>query len=240
MPYRRLPNTDLARIRALKAAVENGDASLVSDLPISLHVLSEARSFLRKFEHAQRGYKQCYDAQIKESRKHQTSVKMARLYLSHFIQVLNLSIIRLEIKETFKKLYGLAAGDTSVPDLTTEAAIALWGKQIIEGEQKRMMQGGQPIYNPTIAKVRVHYDVFLDGYERQKRLQTLTTRSLNDLAAMRAQADKLILTIWNQVEVTYRDLTPDQFRLNKCANYGLIYYYRTDEKQNTSIPNDAD
>ena len=36
MPYRRLPNTDQARVRALKAAVEKGDVYNVLDLAISL------------------------------------------------------------------------------------------------------------------------------------------------------------------------------------------------------------
>ena len=29
---------------------------------------------------------------------------------------------------------------------------------------------------PTIARVKVHYDIFLDSYERQKNLQALTNR----------------------------------------------------------------
>ena len=36
MPYRRLPNTDQARIRALKAVVVKGDIYNVYDLAVSL------------------------------------------------------------------------------------------------------------------------------------------------------------------------------------------------------------
>ena len=50
MPYRRLPNTDQARIRALKAAVGKGDVYNVSELAITLKSLAEARNFLSKFE----------------------------------------------------------------------------------------------------------------------------------------------------------------------------------------------
>ena len=46
MPYRRLPNTDQARIRALKAAVVKGDVCNVYDLAVSLKTLGEARMFL--------------------------------------------------------------------------------------------------------------------------------------------------------------------------------------------------
>ena len=42
--------------------------------------------------------------------------------------------------------------------------------------------------------------VFIDSYEKQKNLQSLTARSLDTLASMRAEADGLILDIWNQVE----------------------------------------
>lgn len=86
MPYRRLPNTDQARVRALKAAVEKGDLYSVRDLAISLKTLFEARNFLQRFEAAQIYYTQCYDNQAKASRKHQANVKTARLYISHFIQ----------------------------------------------------------------------------------------------------------------------------------------------------------
>ena len=82
MPYRRLPNTDQARVRALKAAVEKGDVYNVRDLAISLKTLFEARNFLLKFEAAQIYYTQCYDNQSRASRKHQANVRMARLYIS--------------------------------------------------------------------------------------------------------------------------------------------------------------
>ena len=63
MPYRRLPNTDQARVRALKAAVEKGEMYNVRDLAITLKTLFEARNFLHRFEAAQIYYTQCYDNQ---------------------------------------------------------------------------------------------------------------------------------------------------------------------------------
>ena len=231
MPYRRLPNTDQARIRALKSAVGKGDVYNVNELAISLNTLSEARNFLSKFEIAHNYYAQCYDNQVKESPKHQSNVKTARLYISHFIQVLNLSVLRSEVKPIHKKLYCLPIDNYNVPDLTSEAAMVEWGKRIIEGERKRTSQGGVPIYNPTIAKVKVHYDIFVDSYERQKALQVLTNRSLEGLATMRTRADELILAIWNQVEEKFRNISPNELRLDKCRDYGVIYYYRTGEKR---------
>ena len=229
MPYRRLPKRDQARVRALKAAVEKGDVYNVRDLAISLKTLFEARNFLQRFEAAQIYYTQCYENQSRASRKHQANVKTARLYISHFIQVLNLAVLRDEIKAVHKKLYDLPDANV-VPDLLSEASLVEWGKKIIEGEQRRTGQGGIPIYNPTIARVKVHYDIFLDSYERQKNYQALTNRSLDELSSMRERADELILDIWNQVEAKYQDDTPNEDRLDKCRDYGLIYYYRSSEK----------
>lgn len=230
MPYRRLPNTDQARIRALKAAVAKGEVSNINELPTTLDTLTQARNFLVKFEGAQRYYTQNFDNQAQASRKHQSNAKAARLYVSHFIQVLNLAVLRGEIKEVQKELYELPVDNYNVPDLTTDLALAEWGRRIIEGERKRTSQGGIPIYNPTVAKVRVHYDIFLEGYERQKALQSLTNRSLEQLSAMRARADELILSVWNQVEAHFQEVLPNENRLDKCREYGLVYYYRSGEE----------
>ena len=50
MPYRRLPNTDQARIRTLKAAVAKGESCDIRELPFSINTLALARAFLNKFE----------------------------------------------------------------------------------------------------------------------------------------------------------------------------------------------
>lgn len=229
MPYRRLPNTDQARIRALNAIVQKGEELNVYDLAFSLKSLSLVRNFLTKFEAAHTFYVECFEQQSKAGRKHAANAKMSRLYLSHFIQVLNLAVIRSEIKAAHKDYYGLDVRNHIVPDLTTDANMAEWGAKVIAGEQKRMSLGGVPIYNPTVAKVKVHFDIFMQSYEKQKDLQMATSRSLETLAAMREEADALILDVWNQVEKKYENITPNEKRLDMCRDYGLVYYYRTGE-----------
>lgn len=235
MPYRRLPNTDQARIRALFQAVKKGENYNIYDLVISLHSLSEARNILHKFEIAQKYYKQCFDNQASSSRIHQPNVKVARLYVSHFIQVLNMAVLRGEIKKSYKEWYGLPLDNYNVPDLMTESAIAEWGSKIIAGEHKRTSHGGIPIYNPTIAKVKVHFDIFMDGYDRQKNLQSITARSLEKLAAMRPEVDRIILDIWNQIEKKFEQIESNELKLDKCREYGVVYYYRSNEKNKKDI-----
>ena len=231
MPYRRLPNTDQARVRALKAAVSKGDKSDIRQLPFTIHMLSESRNFLKRFEVAHGYYTKCYENQVSESGKHQANVKIARLYLSHFIQVLHMCIARGEIKSDTKRYYGIAIDVTTLPDLTSEASMVEWSKKIVDGEKKRISMGGVPIYNPTIARVKVHCDLFIESYEKQKALQALTNKSLEALSALRERADELILNIWNSVEEKFQEISVAEDRLTRCREYGLIYYYRTGEKQ---------
>lgn len=230
MPYRRLPNTDKARLRALKAAINQSECVNIKDLPFPIPVLSDAKTLLYRFEMAHQYYVKCYDEQVKNSTKYQNSAKVARMYITHFIQVLNMCIMRKEIKPSVKGLYNLPEDSFNLPDITSDASLVIWGKDVIEGERRRIETGGVPIYNPTIAKVKVHYDIFLSNYERQKALQALTARSLTSLEPLRTQIDELMLRIWNDVELAYKDVTPNELRLDKCRQYGLIYYYRTGEK----------
>lgn len=231
MPYRRLPNTDQARIRAMEKLLEKIGMISVSEMAVSLNTISKIRSLLNRFRRLSEYYKDCFDNQSKASRKHQENTKLARLYISHFIQVLNLAALRMEIKPAQKNYYGLQPNVHNVPDLISETALMEWGEKIIVGEMKRTSEGGIPIYNPTIAKVKVRYDIFVESNERQKNLQRLTAESLEDVTLMRPQVDELILDAWNQIEDYYKDVPDVDKRLDLCREYGIVYYYRAGEKK---------
>ena len=49
---------------------------------------------------------------------------------------------------------------------------------------------------------------------------------------LREEADKIILQIWNVVERHYERRLPYD-RLRSCKNYGLVFYYRPNEKRIT-------
>ena len=231
MPYRRLPNTDQARIRAMEKLLEKVGMISVSEMAVSLNTISKIRGLLNRFRRLSEYYKDCFDNQSKASRKHQENTKLARLYISHFIQVLNLAALRMEIKPAQKNYYGLQPNVHNVPDLISETALMEWGEKIIVGEMKRTSEGGIPIYNPTIAKVKVRYDIFVESNERQKNLQRLTAESLEDVTLMRSQVDELILDAWNQIEDYYKDMPDVDKRLDLCREYGIVYYYRAGEKK---------
>lgn len=229
MPYRRLPNTDLARIYALQKAVEMEGYREKGELVLSYQTTQDAQQFLTKFQRAHRKYQQCYDLHSNSSKTYRKELQMARLYLSHFIQVMNMAIMRGELRKEIKAAYGLPIDNFNNPDLNSETAVQEWGERIIKAEEERTLKGGVPIYNPTIAKVKVHWGVFNDHLYNQRILRANAAKALEEVAEMRSQADDIILDIWNQVEHVYESL-PIEARMEKCKPFGLIYYYRTSEK----------
>ena len=233
MPYRRLPNTDLSRLHSLQHAVRRAQEADFSEQVLPYKLQSDAQRFLAQFENVVLQSKDNYTNSVSANKQFRHVVQNARMYISHFIQVLNLAVIRGEIKKEQKLLYGLDPLNHVVPDLSNEDYILEWGKKIIEGEQKRMAAGGFPIYNPAINKVKVYYDIFCEHYRQHSFHVQNTERVQGDLEPMRKQADALIIEIWDQVENHYKDLFPYE-RMLKCQLYGMIFYYRKGEKKLTA------
>ena len=224
MPYRRLPNTDQARLRALRTAIQMGEKQSYDKQVVSFKAIHEAQTFLNIFEKQMQLYKQTLESQVNANKQYQQILYNARMYISHFI--------RGEIKKEHKLYYHLNHDTHQVPDLSTETAIQEWGKNIISGENERIRNGGTPVYNPTIAKVQVHFEVFKEYKSTQRIYQSTTTHNWEELVNQRKKADTIILDIWNQVEEHYRNEKP-YAKLMKCKKFGLVYYYRRHEKELT-------
>ena len=232
MPYRRLPTTDQTRLHALQRAVEKAGEADFNDQVITYRTLSDAQKFLMIFENQVSQYHSNFQTKVSANKQYRHVVGKTRMYISHFIQVLNMSVMRGEIKKDLKTLYGLEPNRNALPDLSNEEALLEWGQKIIQGEEERIRQGGFPIYNPNITKVKVYYDIFREQQSYQDMHKKNATRVYEDLGELRRKADEIILDIWNTVEAHYKDLLP-YARLQACKSYGLIYYYRTGEKKLT-------
>lgn len=232
MPYRRLPNTDQARLSALQRAVQAASEADFMEQVISYHTLNDAQKFLMQFETQVSQYHDNFRSKVSANKQYRHNVQNARMYISHFIQVLNLAVIRGEIKKEHKELYKLDPNNHILPDLSSEEDLIVWGQNIIDGEQERVRMGGFPIYNPTINKVKVYYDIFKEHQVNQSMHKKTTNRVYENLEVLRKEADAIILKIWNQVEEFYKDQLP-YARLRNCQRYGLIYYYRNGETRLT-------
>ena len=228
MPYRRLPNTDQARLRAFEAALEKGKRIALKELAFSEHNLNKLQDLYPRLSAAMRQLNMAKENQFNKSKEYGAVFKKAKLYITHFLQVVNFAILREEMKPEVREFYGLAADSQRIPSVNLEKDVTEWGKKLIDGEQQRMARGGSPIYNPSIALVKVHYEHFIDAYRMQKAMQNQTNLASQRIIDLRDQADKLIQEVWNQVEESFDYLSPEIKREN-AADYGVVYVYRPAE-----------
>lgn len=236
MPYRRLPNTDNARHKALLKASRKGQEIPPFKLAFSQNAYQKVFSFLPGYEKTMLYQKTALNKQIERNKEYHGLMKKAKLYISHFIQVVNMAIQRGELSQSILAHYRLNNYFKKLPPLNSEEDIIKWGGNIMEGETERIRNGMSPVTNPTIAVVKVRYEKFMEAYTNQKNLQIANTRALKELADLRPIADSIILQIWNEVEESFKDL-PDELRREKASEYGLAYIFRKNEMMENSLFN---
>ena len=227
MPYRRLPNTDNSRIKALKTALENGKELPPFNKPYSSSSLQNINTYLPKYETLLTLHKESLKKQIDKSSEYTYLYKKARNYVSHFIQVLNLAIIRGDLKIISRTFFNIDA--KKLPAFKTENDLLKWGEIVLEGEQQRIRKGGNPMTNPTVGVVRVHFDNFKEAHRYQKILQSNTKRESKSVANIRKEIDAVILQLWNDIELFYESYDDIEKR-NLCRKFGVNYFFRRNEK----------
>lgn len=228
MPYRRLPNTDQARLRALEKAYNTFIYEGLSKVPFSENSLQTLQIFLPRFQHALVNLDAARNNQIKKNKEYLENCRKARMYLSHYIQVMNMAISRNEVKPAIRSFYELHNFENTLPPLTSDKDLLKWGKTIIDGDLKRIMSGGTPFYNPSIAVVKVHYEKFVEAYRFQRSLQNTTDRFSSLVNELRDEADRLIQQIWNEIEETF-NFGSDLFKRENAGKYGVVYVFRKTE-----------
>jgi hypothetical protein len=233
MPYRRLPNTDAARIRALKTALNKGKDVPPHKLAYSARNIIRVQKFLPHFEHNIQLQRQAMASQNKKSKDFNEAIRKARIYLTHFLRVMNMAVFRGDLPAETRAYYGLATNESTLPSLNTENELLSWGKRIIEGEEFRIRKGGSPITNPTIAVVKVRFENFIEEDNFHKSLLKKTFDYTERTSDMRREADDIILEIWNEIEATQIS-APEETRKKECEDYGIVYFYRKSELERAS------
>lgn len=229
MPYRRLPTTDKARIRALESALKKISDKKRDKLAISIPLIEELRNVKYKFENMLTQYELDIKIQSERNQDYKKAMENARMYISHFVQVLFLTSERGEINGGIK-YYGIKEFDGKVPPLNTEEEILNWGNKVTEGEQKRIQNGGSAIYNPSIALVKIKVEEFYDAAIFQKNLKRNTSRSFDKMRAIRKTTNDFISRMWTQIEESIN--TEDaKIKRQISQEYGLIYIFRRKEKK---------
>ena len=219
----------------MKIALEKGKELPPHKMAYSAKIVVHLQKFLPLFEHSIQLQKQAIASQIKKSKDYSEVVKKARIYLTHFIRVMNMAVFRGDLPAETRAYYGLATNESTVPSLSTENELISWGRRIIEGEEFRIRRGASAITNPTIAVVKVRFEKFLETNNNHKALAKKTLDYSERTGDMRKEADELILQIWNEVEAAHSSL-PDDVKKKESEDYGLVYFYRKNELIKSAIP----
>jgi hypothetical protein len=231
MPYRRLPNTDTARIKAMRIAIEKGNEFPPHKLAFSSKTLVRLQKIFPLFEHNIKLYRQSLVSQNKKSKDFNEIIRKARIYLTHFVRVMNMAVYRGDLPAETRVYYGLTINESTVPSLNTENELLSWGRRIIEGEEFRIRKGGSAINNPSIAVVKVRFENFMEALNHHNTLVKKTLDYTEKNNNLRKEADEIILQVWNEIESTNNSLAEERKKIIN-EEYGLVYFYRKNELNN--------
>jgi len=233
MSAKKLPETDEERLDILRATLEQEETNAAWDKILSIVELQELRTFLATYEGAYSVLNQANVDINKAKNLYDELFKNAQLYVSHFIQVLFLTVIRNEIKAEYLPQYGFQEDSPSLPlpDLSTEEAVLKYAEKLMHGESERTYRGGIPLYNPAIAKVKVHYELFKESIYSLSIYEKNYARLQNNMSELRRKADGLIGNIWTKVEERYNRTSPEE-QLLRFKAYKIQSLYRKGEQLN--------
>lgn len=232
MPYRRLPTTDKARLRALETALKKVGEISVKNIPFARHSIEELQSVKNQFENTLKHYELNIKQQSDNNKHYKEVSETARLYLSHFIQVLLFASERGEISGGIKYYGRLQDYDGRTPSLNSEQEILEWGKIMVDGEQRRVREGGSAIYSPSIALVKFKLQEFNDAAIFQQNLKRNTLRTFEKMQTLRKTTNEFIAQLWTEIENHLELEAGSAEEKRKLAEeFGIVYVLRRKERK---------
>lgn len=230
MPYRRLPTTDKARKRALNAALGKVIKQNGKDLAFSNYSIEELQNVKNNFENHLTQYELDTKLQSDNIKDYKKAFDIAKMYVSHFMQVLLFASDRGELNDGIKYYSALAELDGKLPPLNTEKEILTWGKRMVKGEQERKQNGGSAIYNPSIAMVGFKIEELSDASIFQQTLKRNTLRSFDKMQLLRKTTNDFVSKLWSEIEESLEAESP-KLKRKLAQEYGIVYVFRRNEKK---------
>ncbi len=115
----------------MRSAQDMGEILSSSELGFSFILLRKLHDFLPHFGLAIKNHRQAISEQSIKSKEYNERQRKARLYVSHFIQVLNFTIACEELKPEVREFYGLNINSQSIPTLVKDVRLIEWGEKMI-------------------------------------------------------------------------------------------------------------
>jgi len=222
MPSRRLPDSNLKRIKALSAAKERLNLTPAANIPLSAATQAKLNMqqplYLTKSNLVANALQAqtSLTAQVVEART------LASLFINHFVETMFNAIKRGLFENNIKAFYQIDLSSNVLPKLNTYQNIHLWAKNITIGEKARTEAGGLPIQFPSIAEVNTATNNFLKLNTQQSLAKDAYDNAQQDLNALNNDADKLILKIWNELDAAFNEGDRPSMR-RKTRQWGVVY-----------------
>lgn len=256
MPSRRLPNTTSAVIRTLTTARDEWARTtdpahrLLTPEQWARLDPANAHSDLNLFLKEAGDVPLALAAQAPLTSAFNRGLARLTLFVSHFHQVFDLGVARSVFTPGARAFYGRDISATTLPDLSTAAAVIEAAGKIGPGEAKRAeKEGGSyiPMALPGAGEVAALHLEVQGEYNASQGAQAFTDQQQNELAALYPAMQRLAVQICNTVE--YRLENDDAYlaldeagRRAIALRWGLVYIYEdgtpaTPQPEPTPQPN---
>ncbi|MCB9205512.1 MAG: hypothetical protein H6603_11085 [Flavobacteriales bacterium] len=222
MPVRRLPRTDEERASALNMAKKRKDEVPATEVPMSAATVARLDLAQPDLKQRMQARANALSAQAEATAAIEPERSRTRMYISHFFQAFNNGVARGMFPPAHRAYYKLDVSSEAVPPLDSVESITTWGSNLLEGDAERLLNGGAPMAMPTAAEVQAVYDNFLTATGIQADRKQAYDTAQEKVAAMRSDADSLILRMWNEIEAAYSEEDAPSKR-RKARQWGVVY-----------------
>lgn len=218
MAYRRLPNTDNARLIAITSL---NNLLLGDDLLLDRHHKT-IRGLNAIFGNLLNEREKLVKERTRLNKAKKEVLIQLRLYVSHFFQVFNFAIDRNDIPKSCRLFFRLSANTGNIPALTKEADVVGWANNIVVGEQERIKEGIETISHPKYTRIKELKEETETILAKQKEIELVLLNCQKEIAKKRKKVDTFIKQVWNEIEFQFIN-EPIEIKRKKAAQYGVAY-----------------
>ncbi len=222
MPYRRLPQSILARLSAMRSCKELNDITPPADSPLTSGTATNLGTGYPIYLNALNASSSAKTNQTQQSALVVPLRDSARLWVGHGFQALINACQRGSFPNSVKNLYGLALDAKAMPDMGTEQAILDAALAYETGETARTLAGGAAITFPSLMDITGAVTAFRNANLQQSVLKNTYDTAQEAVNALNPDADKLILRMWNEIETAFDTGDKPSMR-RRAREFGVVY-----------------
>lgn len=222
MPVIKRPRTNNQRNLALTKAKERKDVSPPAEIPFTPATTTRIDTFQPTYQTLITAVINALVAQTGITELVNSARISASYFISDMIEAMQRAVRRSTFTASVRGYYDLPVSKPLNPEIRTEEQVLEWGPKVITGETNRVAAGGAPITFPGLPEVQAAYESFRTQNLQQASYKTAYDNAQEAVAAQNAEADKLILKMWNETETFFDEGDKPSMR-RKAREWGVMY-----------------